>query len=234
MKRRRHTPEQVVRKLREADRLLGEGQQPPEVVKFLEVSEATYHGWRAQYGGMKADDVKRLNEPRAGERAVEADRLRPDAAYRGVARGEPGTDERSSPRGCRRRHGPGVALPVSDGLFVGGSGVLSELTLDDAALLAVDVVLASAGPAAGVAGFELDGADLLGQCGGERVGVVLFADEQMPEQRGHLAGGCDDRDRVPTVGADALVERAPAGRGTAQRSARTRRGRAAQRRRLLC
>ena len=62
MKRRRHTPEQIVRKLREADRLLGEGTELPEVCKTLEVSEATYHRWRAQYGGMKADDVKRLKE----------------------------------------------------------------------------------------------------------------------------------------------------------------------------
>jgi putative transposase len=62
VKNRRHTPEQIVRKLREADRLLGEGQEPPEVIKYLEISEATYHRWRAQYGGMKADDVKRLKE----------------------------------------------------------------------------------------------------------------------------------------------------------------------------
>jgi putative transposase len=62
MKRRRHTPEQIVRKLREADRLLGEGVGLPEVTKQLEVSEATFHRWRAQYGGMKADDVKRLKE----------------------------------------------------------------------------------------------------------------------------------------------------------------------------
>jgi putative transposase len=62
MKNRRHTPEQIVRKLREADRLLGEGRELPEVVKTLEVSEATYHRWRAQYGGMKAADVKRLKE----------------------------------------------------------------------------------------------------------------------------------------------------------------------------
>ena len=62
MKRRRHTPEQIVRKLREADRLLAEGQEVPEVAKHLEVSEATYHRWRAQYGGLKADDVKRLKE----------------------------------------------------------------------------------------------------------------------------------------------------------------------------
>jgi putative transposase len=62
MSRRRHTPEQVVRKLREADRLLGEGMELPEVWKQLEVSEATYHRWRVQFGGMKADDVKRLKE----------------------------------------------------------------------------------------------------------------------------------------------------------------------------
>ena len=62
MKRRRHTPEQIIRKLREADRLLAEGQEVPEVAKHLEVSEATYHRWRVQYGGLKADDAKRLKE----------------------------------------------------------------------------------------------------------------------------------------------------------------------------
>jgi putative transposase len=62
MKRRRHTPEQIIRKLREADRLLAEGHQVPEVAKPLEVSEATYHRWRAQYGGLKADDAKRLKD----------------------------------------------------------------------------------------------------------------------------------------------------------------------------
>jgi len=62
VKRRRHTPEQIVRKLREADRMLAEGTEVPEVAKALEVSEATYHRWRAQFGGMKADDVKRLKE----------------------------------------------------------------------------------------------------------------------------------------------------------------------------
>jgi putative transposase len=53
MKRRRHTPEQIIRKLREADRLLAEGHDVPEVAKHLEISEATYHRWRAQYGGLK-------------------------------------------------------------------------------------------------------------------------------------------------------------------------------------
>ena len=60
--RRRHTPEQVIRKLREAERLQGEGRSIAEVTKALEVSEQTFHRWRAQYGGMRADDVKRLKE----------------------------------------------------------------------------------------------------------------------------------------------------------------------------
>ncbi len=60
MARRRHTPDQVVRKLREADKLLAEGKDIAAVAKHLQVSEQTYHRWRNQYGGMKADDVKRL------------------------------------------------------------------------------------------------------------------------------------------------------------------------------
>jgi putative transposase len=48
VKRRKHTPDQVVRKLREADRLLAEGKDVPEVAKHLEISEQTYHRWRKQ------------------------------------------------------------------------------------------------------------------------------------------------------------------------------------------
>jgi putative transposase len=62
MKRRRHTPEQVIRKLREAERMLGEGRTIPEAAKELGISEQTYHPWRNQYGGMKADDAKRLKQ----------------------------------------------------------------------------------------------------------------------------------------------------------------------------
>ena len=61
-RRRRHTPEQIIRKLREADRLRGEGQEVVAVCKQLEVSEQTLHRWRTQYGGLKADDAKRLKE----------------------------------------------------------------------------------------------------------------------------------------------------------------------------
>lgn len=62
MKRKRHTPEQIVRKLREGDRMLNEGTELTEVLRHLEVSESSWHRWRAQYGGMKSDEVKRLRE----------------------------------------------------------------------------------------------------------------------------------------------------------------------------
>ena len=62
VKAKRHTPNQVIRKLREAERMLGEGKSTAEVAKALEVSENTFHRWRNQYGGMKADDAKRLKE----------------------------------------------------------------------------------------------------------------------------------------------------------------------------
>ena len=62
MKRRKHTSDQIVHKLREADRLLAEGRNIPEVAKHLEISEQTYHRWRNKYGGLKADDARRLKE----------------------------------------------------------------------------------------------------------------------------------------------------------------------------
>ena len=62
MKRHRHTPEQVVRKLREGERLLNDGKDLAEVLRALEISEATWNRWRAQYGGMKASEAKRLKE----------------------------------------------------------------------------------------------------------------------------------------------------------------------------
>ena len=52
----------MVRKLREADRLLAEGKDIAEVTKHLEISEQTYHRWRNRYGGLKADDAKRMRE----------------------------------------------------------------------------------------------------------------------------------------------------------------------------
>ena len=61
-RRRRHTPEQIIRKLAEGQRLLAQGQGLDEVCRVLQVAESTWHRWLAQYGGMKASDAKRLKE----------------------------------------------------------------------------------------------------------------------------------------------------------------------------
>jgi transposase-like protein len=90
VKRRRHTPEQVIRKLREADRMLGEGKTIPEVARALEVSENTYHFWQRQFGGMKADDAKRLKElerENARLKAIVADQALENRALKEVAKG---------------------------------------------------------------------------------------------------------------------------------------------------
>ena len=60
--RKRHSPEQVVRKLGQADRMLADGADIAGVCRELGVSEQTYYRWRNQYGGLKADDAKRLKE----------------------------------------------------------------------------------------------------------------------------------------------------------------------------
>jgi transposase-like protein len=60
LKGKRHTPEQIVRKLREADRLLAEGSDLDAVCRHLEVSVQTYQRWRAQFRAMRPEDVVRL------------------------------------------------------------------------------------------------------------------------------------------------------------------------------
>src|SRR5947209_17300913 len=90
MKRRRHTPEQVIRKLREAERLLGEGKTIPDAAKELGISEQTFHRWRNQYGGMKANDAKRLKElERENSRlkAIVADQALENRALKEIAKG---------------------------------------------------------------------------------------------------------------------------------------------------
>ena len=61
-RRRRHTPEQIIRKLRDGDAILAAGKTIGEVCQALEVSEQTFHRWRNQYGGMKAEEAKRLKK----------------------------------------------------------------------------------------------------------------------------------------------------------------------------
>ncbi len=90
MKRRRHTPEQIIRKLREAERMLAEGKTTAEVAKALEISENTFHRWRDQYGGMKANDVKRLKgleRENATLKRIVADKELENVALKEVARG---------------------------------------------------------------------------------------------------------------------------------------------------
>jgi putative transposase len=62
MKKRRHSPEQIIRKLAEGDKLLNQGQTVEEVSRHLEITESTWHRWKNQYGGMKANDAKKLKE----------------------------------------------------------------------------------------------------------------------------------------------------------------------------
>jgi hypothetical protein len=70
MKRHRHTPEQIVRKLREGERMLNEGKDLAAVLRTLEITESTWARWRSQYGGMKADGAKRLKELRVAASPV--------------------------------------------------------------------------------------------------------------------------------------------------------------------
>jgi len=60
MKRKFHTPEQIVKKLREADAAVASGSTIEQVCKQLGISDATYYNWRKQYGQMKLDEVKQL------------------------------------------------------------------------------------------------------------------------------------------------------------------------------
>ena len=61
-RRQRHSPEQIVRKLRDGETMLNAGQDLAAVLQSLEVSEATWNRWRNQYGGMKSEEAKRLKE----------------------------------------------------------------------------------------------------------------------------------------------------------------------------
>jgi len=61
-RRKRHSPDQIVRKLRDADAMLNAGKDLAAVLQALEISEATYGRWRSQYGGMKAEEAVRLKK----------------------------------------------------------------------------------------------------------------------------------------------------------------------------
>jgi putative transposase len=90
MKGRKHTPEQIVRKLREGERLIAEGKTLGEVAKVFEISDYTYVRWRNQYGGLKEDDTKelrRLKDENGRLKRVVADLTLDNAMLREAARG---------------------------------------------------------------------------------------------------------------------------------------------------
>ena len=62
MRRKKHTPKQVVRRLQEAEAELANGTSVEEVCKKLGVSQQTYFRWKREYGGAKAEEVRRLKE----------------------------------------------------------------------------------------------------------------------------------------------------------------------------
>jgi transposase-like protein len=62
MKRKRHSPEQIIRKLREAEQLKSEGQTIAQICQKLQVSEQTFHRWKNEYGSMPGDAMKRLKD----------------------------------------------------------------------------------------------------------------------------------------------------------------------------
>ncbi len=61
-KRVRHSAEQIIKKLRDADAMLAAGKSVGEVLQSLGISEATLSRWRSQYGGMKSEEAKRLKQ----------------------------------------------------------------------------------------------------------------------------------------------------------------------------
>ena len=61
-RRKTHTPEEIVAKLRQVEVLAAQGKPVAEAVRTIGVTEATYYRWRAEYGGLKLDQVRRLKE----------------------------------------------------------------------------------------------------------------------------------------------------------------------------
>lgn len=91
MKRTRHSTEQIITKLREADAMLAGGKTIAQAVQALGVSEQTLHRWRHQYGGMKSSDARRLKElehENGRLKRIVADQALDIAMLKEVAKGE--------------------------------------------------------------------------------------------------------------------------------------------------
>ena len=98
--RKRHSPEQIVRKLMVADRLLAEGKDTAAVCRELGVSKATYHRWRNQFGGLEAKDAKRLKDLERENSTLKrllADAELEKAALKEIAKGNLSPERRRQP-----------------------------------------------------------------------------------------------------------------------------------------
>ena len=62
MRKKRHTPEEIISKLRQVDVLVAQGTSVADAIRSIEVTEVTYYRWRQEYGGLKSDQVKRMKE----------------------------------------------------------------------------------------------------------------------------------------------------------------------------
>ena len=114
--KKRHTPEQIVRKLRQADAELAAGSSVPEVARRLGISEATFHRWRNHYGGMKADAMKRLKQLEAenarlkkivAEQAVDIDILK-EVSRKTSEPGPETEDDRARAKEAKRLRASGL------------------------------------------------------------------------------------------------------------------------------
>ena len=61
-RRKRHSPEEIMAKLRQVEVMTGQGTSMMDAIRSIGVTEVTYYRWRSEYGGMKLDQVKRLKE----------------------------------------------------------------------------------------------------------------------------------------------------------------------------
>ena len=91
MKRKRHSSEEIINKLREAEILIQKGQEVPHVCRQIDVTPQTYYRWRKEYGGMRVDQAKRLKElekENARLKRLVADQALDNAILKDVASGK--------------------------------------------------------------------------------------------------------------------------------------------------
>jgi transposase-like protein len=103
MGRKRHAPEQIIRKLREAEVELGRGMKTPEVCRTLGITEQTHYRWRKEYGGLRLDQAKRLKDlekENARLKKLVADQALDNAILKEVASGNGRATSSSAASGC--------------------------------------------------------------------------------------------------------------------------------------